>query len=339
MIYVTYFPHQAHCFAFGGFELQMLTAFDAIDKNFKLEVAIKKIDVWNRNQSFDIAHFWGLELSNFSNIVWAKRSGKRVVLTVLLSYYDRPFSKLKHAVSRRFYSAKLLIEMLKYVDALVVVNEQQKLIATSMFNFEKSRVHVVPNIIHDAFFTNFYSGDIDEPPFVLTVGNVCKRKNQVRLAEACKLINRRLVIVGREMPGEEAYSNELENLVNSSELLTWIKGLPSSSKELITLVKSCFLFALPSEAETQPISLLEAASCGKPLLISNLSYARQDFYKNACLVNPNSIESIAKGIDLIFDNVASFIAPQDILDSCRSTRVARCYYDIYREVMNEYMNK
>jgi glycosyltransferase involved in cell wall biosynthesis len=329
---VRFFPLQAHCFAFGGFEIQMLSAYDAINEFSNNKVTLEKVDVWSKNQNFEIAHFWGLEMANFNNIYWAKKSGKKVVLTALLSYYDKPLSKIKHLISSHIHTAKFQLELLKFVDALVVVNDQQKDIAVSIFKFDKTKIYVIPNIIHDNFIKQTEKTVSNIQDYVLITGNVCKRKNQLTLAKACVRINKNLIIVGKEMPGEENYAKELQNLVNTSACITWIKGLIENSIELVNLVKNCSICALLSYSETQPISLLEAAICQKPLLISDRSFAKQSFYQNACLVNNSSIESIIKGIELISSDPLTFIPPIHHLIACTQASVGKAYAKLYSEL-------
>jgi glycosyltransferase involved in cell wall biosynthesis len=333
-ITVCYFPLQAHCFAFGGFEIQMLSAYDAINEFSKDILNLKKIDVWKKNIDFEIAHFWGLEMANFNNVYWANKSGKKVVLTVLLSYYDKPYSKLKHKISSYIHNAKYQLELLKYVDALVVVNDEQRNVASSIFKFDKSRIYVIPNIIHDNFIKYEEVNSNGQQDYVLITGNVCKRKNQLTLAKACAEINKNLIIVGKEMPGEENYAKELQILVDKSANIKWIKGLTENSDQLISLIKNCFMFALPSFSETQPISLLEAAFCQKPLLISNNIFAKQKYYENAYLVETNSIESIKKGLISVFSNPSMYVVPQKNLVPCTKFKVAESYTKVYLSLID-----
>lgn len=330
---VRFFPLQAHCFAFGGFEIQMLSAYDAINEFSNNKVTLEKVDVWSKKQDFEIAHFWGLEMANFNNIFWAKKSGKIVVLTALLSYYDKPFSKIKHLISSKIHTAKFQLELLNFVDGLVVVNDKQKDIAASIFKFDESKIHVIPNIIHDNFIKQTEKTISNIQDYVLITGNVCERKNQLTLAKACVKINKNLIIVGKEIPGEDNYTKELQILVNKSACITWIKGLTENSIELVNLVKNCSVFALLSYSETQPISLLEAAICQKPLLISDRSFAKQSFYQNACLVNNSSIESIIKGIDLISSDPLIFTPPIKNLTACKQDSVGKAYTKLYSALL------
>jgi hypothetical protein len=62
---VKYVQNQPHCFAFGGFEIQMLSTLKAVQE---AGVDADKLNPWSRDSDFDIIHLWGLEL-NHSNIL------------------------------------------------------------------------------------------------------------------------------------------------------------------------------------------------------------------------------------------------------------------------------
>ena len=53
-------PFQPHCFAFGGFELQMIAAMDSA-RAAGADVA--PLDFWRREADFDVLHLWALDCS------------------------------------------------------------------------------------------------------------------------------------------------------------------------------------------------------------------------------------------------------------------------------------
>src|SRR5207245_1311368 len=76
-------PLQPHCFAFGGFEVQMLNATDAARA---CGVDVQPMDIWSRDRDFDVLHVWGLDVAHTPAVYWARQSGKHVVMTALLPY-------------------------------------------------------------------------------------------------------------------------------------------------------------------------------------------------------------------------------------------------------------
>ncbi len=71
---VKYIPFQPHCFAFGGFELQMLNTLEAVVNS---GVIAEKLNPWGRVNDFEIIHYWGLGFIHFESILWAKHAGKK----------------------------------------------------------------------------------------------------------------------------------------------------------------------------------------------------------------------------------------------------------------------
>jgi hypothetical protein len=49
-------PAQPHCFAFGGFEIQMLAAMESA---WAAGADVAPLDYWRREADFDLLHFWG----------------------------------------------------------------------------------------------------------------------------------------------------------------------------------------------------------------------------------------------------------------------------------------
>lgn len=331
MIKTKFFPLQAHSLAFGGFEIQMLTLYENLEKYCSKEVEVSKIDVWSRDTDFDIAHFWGLEVGNLNNILWAKNSGKKIVITVLLSYYERFLSVVNDKFSKYIGYKKFQLELLKLVDAVVVVNDLQKNVAEKVFKISTEKLFVIPNIVHENFLDN--SQPITDENYILCTGNICARKNQVNLAKACLNADASLVLVGKVLPGEEEYGKNLQQIAGTSKNITWIKGLPESSPELVKLVRNCSVFALLSKSETQPISILEAISMNKQLLLSNRKYSEQRYFKNAMTVDPDNVENITQGIIKILKNKNAYRADPKFLDDFKGVNVANHYTEVYKTIM------
>jgi len=324
---VRYLPYQPHCFAFGGFELQMLSTYNAVKST---GLNIQKMDVWDRDDKFNILHCWGLGLGNYENVFWARKSKKKVVVTALSTHFETLKDIVKFNISSLVYKQRLVKEMAQNVDVLVVLNDLQADIYHKFYKVPKSKIRIIPNIVNDAFFNlrdkAMNSGNND---YLLCVGNICARKNQVLLASACAEKNIPLVLIGKTIPGEEQYEKRLKAIIENNANITWINGLKENSDELVDYFVNCKAFALPSFNEQQPISLLEAAILNKPLIIADLDYAKQKYYKNSFLVNPKSLTSIKNGVQIVMQNPETYIPDYDLLLNCKDTNVAKSYADIY----------
>lgn len=330
MIKIHHFLNQAHCFAFGGFEIQMISTIDSV--NLIGDCMAVKHDYWDCSSEFAIAHFWGLSLTHYDNIIWAKRSNKRVVVTALLSYYETPVQRVKKCLSSFIYDDIFKNKIINQIDALVVISEEQKQVAVKYYSIDPAKVFVIPNVVSNKYFDSLSINNSMDKKYIITTGNVCQRKNQLLLARAMQLIpDVDLLIMGSILDGEESYGVELSNIVdNSNGQIKWIKGLPFNSEELVSYVKNASACILISEFENQPISLLEAAASQIPLVISNKKFAEQIYYKNARLVNPNSIKSITAGIRDVLQNPSKFTPDLEDLKNCSIKHVGEKYSHLYQ---------
>ncbi|MEB2786971.1 glycosyltransferase family 4 protein [Algoriphagus sp. E1-3-M2] len=329
---IKYFPYQPHCFAFGGFDMQMINTLDSV---IKAGVDASKLDIWSRNNDFDIIHLWGVSPHNYHVIDWAKKSGKFIIATVLIPYFDTIRLKLSYLKHYNSYWQKHLIHYYSMIDKVVVVNELQAFVLSKYYKVHPSKIAVIPHIIEDRFFeipSFSFSEKYDIDDYVLCTGNICSRKNQLNLAKACINLDRKLVLVGGVMDGEELYAKEFEVLISYHINIRWIKELPKGSEELAAAYYNCSLFALPSKNETQPISALEAAAMNKPLVLCERDYARQDYYQGAILTKSTNVKDIETALMTALSNKTTFKKNQKLFD-CTTEAVGKAYKKVYKELI------
>jgi len=321
-------PFQPHCFAFGGFDLQMIGAMNAT-RNASFDIG--PLDVWRRTADFDIIHFWGFDVAHFHIAYWAQAANKKLVMSALLPFPSF-ISYLRNLGAVVASSTRLRFEMLPLISALTVVNAEQARYAVKILGLAADRVHVIPNIVDDIFFdppSNADGFNVGFNDYVLCVGNICKRKNQLMLVKACRKLGVPLLLVGDVLVGEEEYGKAVAEAMRGVLNMDWIRGLPAGSDALAAAYRNCLVFALPSYSETQPISALEAAAAGKSVLLANRSYARQEFFAKAVLVSPKSEINLINGLKRVMDDPSSYCTPRNILERCRRENVGKAYRDVY----------
>jgi hypothetical protein len=86
--------------------------------------------------------------------------------------------------------------------------------------------------------------------------------------------------------------------------------------------------------EQQPLSALEAAAAGKPLLLGDRAYAKQKYFRNARLVDPSSISSIEEGLSDILLNPQAHLAPKDVVNECNRDLVGAAYLNLFKTLAN-----
>jgi glycosyltransferase involved in cell wall biosynthesis len=324
-------PLQPHCFAFGGFELQMIGAMESAQAG---GADVAPLDFWRREADFDVLHLWGLDLQHSNTVKWAHAAGKKIVLTALVNYPGWK-SWLRHLASLAVGPARLRRSMLAMIDCVTVVNQAQARYLVGTVRFPAERVTVVPNLVDDIFFET--AGGTDPRGFgienyVLCAGNICRRKNQLALVGACRKLGVPLLLLGNVLTGEEDYGRAVAEAIAARDGSRWIQGLSPGSVELAGAYWGAVAFALPSHAEQQPISALEAAASGKPLVLGDLPYARQEFYTGAALADPQSVDSIAGALQRALDHPAAHCPPRSVIEQCRKEKVGAAYMAIYQRL-------
>lgn len=126
-----------------------------------------------------------------------------------------------------------------------------------------------------------------DTPFLLNVGRIEVRKNQLALADLARRLDMPLILVGHE--GSVAYANLVREVGGTQ--LRFAGRFKPRSPELRALYQSCAAFASFSWAEGASLAVLEAAACGAPLLLADTSSEREYFEGLAHFCGPLDLEA------------------------------------------------
>jgi glycosyltransferase involved in cell wall biosynthesis len=144
--------------------------------------------------------------------------------------------------------------------------------------------------------------------FVLYVGDVTWNKNLPRLIEAVKGINVPLVMVGKALVSEDFDRKNPWNkdLVKVQSLSRDDKNIIKlgfvSTEDLVGIYNLATLFVMPSLYEGFGLPILEAMSCGCPVITTKEGSLEEVAGDTALYVDGYSKESMAKGIKEVFEN-------------------------------------
>jgi glycosyltransferase involved in cell wall biosynthesis len=131
------------------------------------------------------------------------------------------------------------------------------------------------------------------PPYILCVGTLQARKNQLRLIDAFESIAHRiphtLVLVGRDGSGADEVHGRLAQHPNPRIRL--LGFFPE--KQLSALYSGAEAVVFPSLWEGFGLPILEAMVCDTPVLTSNISSLAEVAGDAALTVDPRSTEDIA----------------------------------------------
>jgi len=202
--------------------------------------------------------------TNQLNGAWCGVIAKRLFhkkLVVRCGYLWADFVARLHAGSWR-QSAALRLERLAFrsADAVIVATEADRDTILARDQIDPTRVHVIPNYVDTGMFRPL--PDIrPEPGRVTFVGRLDEQKNVGALVEAVEGIRDvTLVIVGDGPLRAQLQDAAARRQVNATFLGTRPHG------ELPRLLNQSAAFVLPSHYEGNPKVLVEAMSCGVPVI-------------------------------------------------------------------------
>lgn len=134
---------------------------------------------------------------------------------------------------------------------------------------------------------------IDPGKYFLYVGRVSREKGIHDLIQAYQKLQRsdiKLVIVGKERPGDQAYLAELKELAAGNVNILFVG--PAYGNDLIEWYSNNFAYVLPSRIEGLPITLLEAMSFGSCCIASDIEANVEALGGKGLLFEEGNIDSL-----------------------------------------------
>ncbi len=140
--------------------------------------------------------------------------------------------------------------------------------------------------------------------FVLYVGDVTWNKNLPRLVEAVKSINVPLVMVGKALVSEDFDKNnpwnedlvKVQSMINNQ--IIRLGFVPT--EDLVAIYNLATVFVMPSLYEGFGLPILEAMSCGCPVVTTKQGSLEEVAGDAALYVDAYSKENMAEGIKKVF---------------------------------------
>lgn len=143
-------------------------------------------------------------------------------------------------------------------DAMLFLTEGEIERVERHIKIDRSKCHVIPNGVDELWFKKV-KPQKDMEPYVLTVGRVEPSKGQLAVAEACKRIGIRYIMIGQRT--DEMYTRQCESLGAAH-------FQPMEPEKLVKFYAQCSAFALASAAEVQPLSAMEAMAQGAQVVLT-----------------------------------------------------------------------
>jgi glycosyltransferase involved in cell wall biosynthesis len=152
---------------------------------------------------------------------------------------------------------------------------------------------IIPNAVEpifrdakpDHFISSYRVHD-----FILCVGRIEFRKNQLRLLQALRDISTPIVFIGHQP--DWSYYRRCRNVAQGNAL--FLGGIQQS--ELPSAYSAAKVYAQPSWFETPGLSCLEAAAAGCNLVVTSRGSTREYFGEYAWYCEPNNPHSIREAV-------------------------------------------
>jgi len=177
------------------------------------------------------------------------------------------------------YSGRLALrQAVRTADAVVAVSTFTRDELTELLGVPSERVRVVGNGVDPSFTA---TGTAASGDYVLAVATLEPRKNLARVVEAARIVGVELRVVGARGWG-------------GVEVPGWVGRV--GDEELAALYRGARCLVFPSLYEGFGIPILEAMSCGTPVVTTRGGATEEVAGGAAVLVDPFDTEAIATGI-------------------------------------------
>jgi glycosyltransferase involved in cell wall biosynthesis len=307
----------------GGGEMQLLAYQRHLPRH---DVEVSLFNEWEpRFLEHDIIHFFSCIGGSSHFCAFVKQLGLPLVISSSLWITER---------NKQDYPIDEIRYQLTLADRVITNSEMESDTLADVLSLPRKKFSSVYNGVEESFFDPsapecFRSRFGLTDRFVLCVGNIEPRKNQLRLAAAMRALpSHKLVLIGHLRAPD--YYEQLKSL--AGEQLLYLGPLDHQAPELRAAYAACDVFCLPSTLETPGLAALEAAAAGARIVITREGSTQEYFGDTATYVDPESPNKIAEGIRSALAQPASATC-RDLVYRYVWNATTQKLADLYREVV------
>lgn len=222
-----------------------------------------------------------------------------VVVVHGLEYEMSPQS---YSVWERIYMRSSIKYSARAAEKIIAVSKNTKQDLEKLYRVPAEKMSVV----YEGFAIN-KTKETKKQNIILFLGRIEERKNVVRIIQAFEILKEKLaiphtlVLAGKPGYGYEKVKEKLEQSLWKQDIQE--RGYISEGEKW-ELLTAAALFVFPSHYEGFGIPVLEAQSVGTPVVTSEASSLPEVGGEGAIYVDPERVESIAEGMQLVLKNEA-----------------------------------
>jgi len=201
-------------------------------------------------------------------------------------------------ISARFISFPLELRHIKSSNMITTVSES---VAKELeeYGLNQDRISVVSNGVDENIFYPNKNGNNKIKKYIMYAGRIDREKGLFDLVESANIICNKRKDISFIIAGDGRDINRLKKKIKKIGLQKSFIFLGQIEKDqIIKLYQNATLFILPSYREGLPTVLLEAMSCGLPILATDVRGNRDLITngKNGLLIPPKDPRKIAETI-------------------------------------------
>ncbi len=344
----------------GGGEIQMFGTVSGLQEQ---GISARLWRPWEESLAeAKCLHLFGSLPEHLPLVEAARRADLPVLLSTIAwfdwrSYWREPRGLLRRIKAVAGFAARSACPKLSSwrrqlyhsVDMLLPNSNAEAAQLTRYFEIPPDKLHIVPNgadpRFADASPTAFLklldrqvsasaphevSSEIAEGRFVLYVGRIEPRKNQLGLIRAMGGTGVPLVFLGDVVPGHESYWKACCKASDAS--VVFLPRLDHEDPLLRSAYAACGCLALTGWFETPGLVALEAAMTGTPLVLPRGGSAEEYFGSEAFYVQPDDLPGIRRAVLQAIDRPRSDQTAKRIQDHFTWKAASAATLEAYRRV-------
>ncbi|MDR1397488.1 MAG: glycosyltransferase family 4 protein [Desulfarculales bacterium] len=271
----------------GGGEVQLLQ----YEKHLReAGVRVLRYDPWNPKPQLDaadIVHFFSVQGGCWRFPIHVKEVRRLPLVISPIIWIDDPHK----------YGMREIGFLLRMATHILPNSQAECDQLATLFDLEPSLFTPIVNGVDDIFFTpeppELFQERFDiHEPFVLCMGNIEERKNQLKLIGALKGTSLHLVLAGQER--EAGYAARCRSLADKT--VHFVGTLEHGSQLQRSAYAAAEVFALPSTLETPGLAALEAAASGCRLAVTREGCTREYFEDFSVYLDPHDTADIQDAV-------------------------------------------
>jgi len=309
----------------GGGEVQLKAYLRSLAE---LGIEVSLFDPWNpRLMDFDLVHFFSCVGGSFHFCNFVKNLGIPLVTSSSLWITEE---------TKHLYPYEEIRMQLNIADRVIANSNIECDTLSEVFDMPRDKFSAVYNGVDSVFFDpidpNLFRNAFKVAgKFVLNVGNIEPRKNQLSLVKAMKMFpNETLVFIGHIR--DEDYASEVFRLGGGQ--VKYITPIDHLDPLLRSAYAACELFCLPSTLETPGLAALEASCVTNKIAITQVGSTKEYFGSDVAYLDPYSVDSICLAIDQAKRKDLQFSA--DAVRALPWQSATKDLVNVYTDVLNEY---